>query len=128
VIQFLLGTDVADMVEDRIWAARPEDPAYPHLTVLKVSERDVRHWFSLCTIQLMAWSSRGLVEPRATARDICETAVAALHDAANVEVGDAVLGACTVLQGPVPNYDQPTGNPRFRADVLVPYHPAPAAS
>lgn len=128
VIAYLLSTHVADLVAGRIYAASPEDVAYPYLTILKVTERDTRHWIANATLQVGGWASRGNVEARATARDVCEAAVAALHDTTNYTDGSIVLGAGSVLIGPRPLYDQPTGNPRFLADMLVPYHPAPETS
>lgn len=124
VIAYLLTTDVATLVEGRIYADIPAQPAYPFLRVLKVSESDVLHWFAQATIQVEGWANRkNAGSPRQIAREACEAAIAALHDAVNVTSADALLGACTVLNGPRPLYDQPTGNPRFLADVLVPYHP-----
>lgn len=130
VIAFLLSrADVADPISDRIYAETPEGVGYPYLSVLKVSEQDVRHWLGLATLQIGAWELKDATgTPRATARDLCEAAVAALHDANGFTDGSAVLGAAEVLVGPRSIPDPVTHNPRFLSDVRIAYHPVPAAS
>lgn len=128
VIAYLLETDVATEVEDRIYAEIPEGVLYPFITVQKFSETDTRHWIATASLQIGGWASRANPEPRALARDLCEATVAALHDAVGFMDGSIILGAGFTLVGPRAVYDRPTSNPRFLADVALPYHPASGAS
>lgn len=125
-IEYLLADlDVAALVDDRIYASIPEGPTYPFLTVERIGgrPRPRPHWIDQAQLQVAGWSE----DDRSEARDICATALAALHDLPGISSLGVVTGVEDVL-GPRPLYDPETSRPRFLAEVLITAHPLVEAS
>jgi hypothetical protein len=131
LVEYLLGVpELTDIVDDHIYGPElPAEPAYPLVQVTIISGRAAtHHWIGQALIQVDGWCTRNFTDPRATAREACEAAVAALHDARNVEVGDCLLGSAEDVRTPSPRPDPDTSNRRYLAEVLITYHPASLAS
>lgn len=133
IAYLLTRTEVTDLVGGAPPAARigtqldlTSDAALPALRLRRASTTTpVRRHLRAGNVQLEAWAVDEL-----TAQDLCETAVAALHeDDANGFPGVfAGLGVVTGVEdaiGPRSQPDPDTDTPRWLASVLVYAHPLP---
>lgn len=124
VIDYLMShTDVSAIVDDRVYTDIPEGPTYQFLTVLRIAgrPRPQPRWIDQAHLQIGAWGD-DVNFSREDVRDLCETAVAALHEL----VGNTPLGVVTAVEdilGPRSLPDPETSWPRFMAEVLVTAHP-----
>jgi hypothetical protein len=121
-------TDVAALCDGRVYTEIPEGPTYPFLTVLRIAgrPRPRPRWLDQAQLQVAAWGNDAGFS-REDTRDLCETAVAALHEL----VGTTALGVVTGVEdvlGPRSLPDPETSWPRFVAEVLITAHPEPEGS
>lgn len=114
------------VVGTRVYPSPPDNVNYPYVKVFTLPGRTLaRHWLAQAVLQVEGWAHHGKTSSpsgRLEAREACETAVAVLHDAQNVLVGDcwvlSVLDVRTARELP----DRETDHHRFVAEVLVTYH------
>lgn len=129
VIDYLLTTDVAALVSDRIYDRAPENVTFPYLIVRRISGTpSTHHWQDHARIELTAWVWRGQNNGSSIAREICEAAVVAMHEMPAAGVTDAIVNHVQDAIGArfIPDPDH--SNIRYIAEVLVHLHPAPELS
>jgi hypothetical protein len=120
--------EITVLCGDRVYTEAPEGPTYPFITVFRVGgqPRPRPRWLDQAHLQIDAWGDDGDFS-REDTRDLCETAVAALHELNGVtDLG--VVTAVEDILGPRSLPDSETSFPRFEAEVLVTAHPGTEAS
>jgi len=129
VVAYLAAhADVMALCDDRVYTEVPEGPTYPFITVFRVGgqPRPQPRWIDQAHLQIDAWGDDEAYS-REDTRDLCETAVAALHELNGVtDLG--VITAVEDVLGPRSLPDPETSFPRFEAEVLVTAHPGTEAS
>jgi len=120
--------DITAICSGRVYTEIPEGPIYPFITVFRIAgqPRPRPRWLDQAQLQIDAWGDDSPYS-REDTRDLCETAVAALHELNGVTDLGVVTAVEDVL-GPRPLPDPETSFPRFEAEVLVTAHPGTEAS
>jgi hypothetical protein len=123
VAYLMAHPDITAICGDRVYTEIPEGPTYPFVTVLRIAgrPRPRPRWIDQAQLQISAWGNDDDLS-REDTRDLCETAVAALHDLPGVTDLGVVTGVEDIL-GPRSLPDPETSFPRFEAEVLVTAHP-----
>lgn len=117
----LATTEVASLVDDRIYGAVPANPTFPLIRVIRVGGAPTSRllWLDRALLQVDVWGG-----PKSTVRLVAETMRAHLSAAL---VGPHDLGAVTAVEiGALtwlPDDSYAPAKPRYSFDVAVTYHP-----
>lgn len=119
-VAYLLEHDaVADLVDERVYTNSGSQITAPYATVFRAAGgARARHHVDQAVLQVEGWA-----DDRSTARDVCETALAALHDLPGWLNDLGVVSGVTDLIGTRPLPAREDERWHFAAEVLVTAYP-----